>query len=65
MVNLLQIETQLDVIVVGQKYILNATTWIMLTLNIFSFLIKHGIGTIAKKFGSIYNKKQIYALSFA
>ena len=46
---MLKIATQVNVIFVRQKYILNTTTWIMLTLSTLSFLIKHGIATIAVK----------------
>ena len=47
--NLLKKGTQLNVICVRQKYILNATTQIILTLYTLSFVIKHGIAAIAVK----------------
>lgn len=47
--NMLKIETQLKIIFVRQKYTLNAPTWIILTANILSFLIKLGIATVAGK----------------
>ena len=47
--NLLMKGTQLNVISVRQKYILNATTQIILTLYTFSFVVKHGIAAVAVK----------------